>query len=76
MKTVDKLKQLIPGIPADYLDQLRTLPSTELINETIISVVMCGIIVDGNVFAFCDILEMLCDKISSKNVIESLRNGM
>jgi len=75
MKTVDKLKQLMPGLPADYLDRLRTYPSTELINEAIISNAMCAIKADGDVFEFCSLMEKLCDDITSSNFIKALRNG-
>ena len=36
---------------------------------------MLGIKADIGVFVFCDIIENLCDEITSKNFIESLRNG-
>ena len=75
MKTVDKLKQLIPGLPADDLNQLRTLPSIELINQTIMGIVLCIIVADDDVFVFCDTVENLCDESTSKNFIEAFRNG-
>jgi len=74
--TVDKLKQLMAELPDDYLDQLRSLPTTELINEAIVGNVMCAIKEDEDVFAFCDIVENLCNEIASKRVIEALRNGI
>ncbi|XP_065894140.1 uncharacterized protein [Dysidea avara] len=76
VKTVDKLKQLIPGLPADDLNQLRTLPSIELINQTIMGIVLCIIVADDDVFVFCDTVENLCDESTSKNFIEAFRNEL
>ena len=75
VKTVHKLKQLIPEVSADYLAWLRTLPSTDLINEAIIGNVMCAIRADYGVFEFCDVIENLCDEVTSRNLIGALRNG-
>ena len=75
METVDKLKQPLPGVPVHYLDWLREFLSTELNNEAIIGNVMCGIEADDDVFVFCDFMEKLCDEVTSKNIIEILRNG-
>ncbi|XP_065894137.1 uncharacterized protein [Dysidea avara] len=74
VKTVHKLKQLIPEVSADYLAWLRTLPSTDLINEAIIGNVMCAIRADYGVFEFCDVIENLCDEVTSRNLIGALRN--
>lgn len=63
-------------LPEDYLDQLRSLPTTELINEAIVGNVMCAIKEDSDVFVFCDIVENLCNELASKRVIEALRNGV
>ena len=65
----------MPGLPADYLDRLRTYPTTELINEAIISNAMCAIKADGDVFEFCNLMEKLCDEITAGNLVETLRNG-
>ena len=76
VKTVHKLKQLIPGIASNYLDLLRLFPSIEMINETIVGNVICLTMEDGNVFLFCDIMETLCEETAPKNqVIEAFRNG-
>jgi len=75
VKTVDKLKQLKLG-PVNFLDQLRVLPSTEIINVTIMSCVLSTIKEDGDVFVFCDVMERLCDEFTSKSLIVALRNGM
>ena len=74
VKTVDKIKQLIPGVPADYVDHLRTFASNE-INEVIIGDVMLVIRTDEDVLPFCDVMEELCNETVSKNVIKTLRNG-
>ena len=76
MKTVDKLKQLIPGLLADNQDVLRSLPSTTVINETILGCLVSTIRTDGDVFEFCDIMESLCDDNTTENLIRSLRNGV
>jgi len=73
VKTVDKLQHILPaGVPADYLDQLRRLLPTEQINEGFIYDLMQGIIVDDDVFSFCDIMERLSDQNTH---IECFRNG-
>jgi len=73
VKTVNKLKQISPaGVSADCLNQLRRLPSTEMINEAIIASVLNEIATHDNVFSFCDIMECLSDQNS---LIECLRNG-
>ncbi|XP_065894262.1 uncharacterized protein [Dysidea avara] len=77
VKTVHKLKQLIPGIASNYLDLLRLFPSIEMINETIVGNVICLTMEDGNVFLFCDIMETLCEETAPKNqVIEAFRNEL
>jgi len=63
------------GIPADYLNKLRMLPSTEIINEKILASVMHGMRVDVDVFLFCDIMEQLCDDSTSRNLIAVIRHG-
>ena len=75
-KTIDKLKQLMPEIPAEYLKLLKTFPSTELINEAIVGHLMGPMEADDDVFKFCGIMENLSDEITTKNLINSLRNGM
>ena len=77
VKTVDKLRQLIPVLPADYLDLLRTVPSIEGINEVIVGSVMTNIIrEDDDVLQYCDIMEMLCCDTASKSRIQIIRKGM
>ena len=65
----------MPGKSALYFDQLKTLPTTDAINEAILGSIMCRIQEDHDVFAFCDIMEMLCGTDESKDIIETLRNG-
>ena len=75
VNTVDKLKQMIPGMQDDFLDLMRMCPSTEAVNEQIIYFVMGIIREDDHVFEFCDIMENLCKDVFSRNLIEALRNG-
>lgn len=76
VKTINKLKQLIPGVLVDHLEQLRaTLPSADLINETIVGILFCGIKAENDVLALCDVMERLYDEIHAKNMIKSFRNG-
>ena len=76
VKTVDKMRQFISGAPENYLDNLRTLPTTELINEAITGQVMRAVREDKDALWFCDVMERFCDSITSKQYIESTRNGM
>ena len=76
VKTVDKLKEMLLGLPADYVDKLREYPSTKIINEVLLGSVMCPLSKDDDVFDLCDIMENLCDEITSINVINNLRNSM
>ena len=76
VKTVDKLRQMIPGLPADYLDQLGKYPSTEEINEVLLGNIICPLSEDDHVFEFCETMENLCDDITSMNFIGDIRNGM
>ena len=74
--TIGRVNQLAPvEFPTSYLDWLRALPSTEQINEEIISSFLCAIKTDNDVFIFCEVMENLVDEIASKNLIESLRSG-
>jgi len=76
VKTVDKLKPPMPGVPNKYLDWLKTFPSShELSNEAIIGNIMCEIEADDDTFIFCDLMEKLSDESASKNIVEPLRNG-
>ncbi|XP_065894247.1 uncharacterized protein [Dysidea avara] len=74
VKTVDKLRQMIPGLPADYLDQLGKYPSTEEINEVLLGNIICPLSEDDHVFEFCETMENLCDDITSMNFIGDIRN--
>jgi len=75
-KTVEKLKQLIPEKSAISFDHLKTLPTTDAINEAILGSSMCLIQEDHDVFIFCEMMEALCDSDESKYTIETLRNGI
>jgi len=73
VKTVDKLK---PGVPDDFLDQLRTLPSTEQANEVIMfEIINVTVEDDDGVFLLCDIMETLIDGVDSRRIIDSFKNG-
>ena len=75
-KTIGKLKKLILGVPDNHLDQLRALPSTENINEGIlITIMLCALNTDNDVFEFCDIMITMSDEIALKNLIDALFNG-
>ena len=75
VKTVAKLKQMIPRLPDNFVDQLKKLRTTKLINEAILGNVMIAIRADEDAFLFCDIMENLCNDFTSRNFIQSLRNG-
>ena len=76
MKTVDKLKQLIPGMPVDFLDQLRTFPSTEQANEAIMfEIINIAVEDDDGVFLLCDHMETLIDGVDSRRIIDLFKNG-
>ena len=75
-KTIDKLAQLMPEIPAEYLNLLKTFPSTELINESIIGNLIGPMEDETHILTFCDIMAVLSDEISAKNFLNSLRNRM
>ena len=73
MKTINKLRLL--GFPDDALNNITTLPTTDLINDYIIELVMVAIKTDVGALTFCDIMDNLVDSKSSKTHIETLRNG-
>ena len=75
MMTLNKLKQLL-RLSADVLDGLTDLPTVNLINEAIISLLMTSIIKsNGHALHFCDVMEKIVDSKSSKKQNETLRNG-
>ena len=75
MKTVNKLRQM--GIPDDLLSQLTdNIPTTDLLNDAFVGCLMVWIIKsDVQALEFCDIMDNLIDRESSKTPIEMLRNG-
>jgi len=75
VKTADKLKLLIPELPVDLLDQLKLFSNVELINEAILCNIMFGIVKDDDVFEFCDVMEQLCDEVTSKKYVNAVRKG-
>jgi len=74
--TVNKMKQLFPQQPANYLLELRKIPSVELINECILCQLLHGISADDHVLVLCDHMDKLCDDVNAKQHIEVIRNGM
>ena len=76
MMTLNKLKQLIT-IPDDdqMMSKLINLPTVDLINETIIGLLMTTIKSDMDALQICDVMENIVDSKSSKAHIETLRNG-
>ena len=75
-KTVDKLKQIMPNTPDNFIDQMRAYPETEIINEVIMSHVIFAIRSDYGVLEFCNAVDKLYDDVASKKFVASLRNGM
>ena len=74
MMTLNKLKQLV-RLPDDVLSKLTNLPTVNVINEAIISLLMTAIKSDMGALQFCDVMENIVDSKSSKAHTEILRNG-
>ena len=71
MKTIYKLRSL--RCSDDFESTITNLPTTDLINDTIVRSLMVGIIkTDVQALQFCDVMDNLVD---SKSYIEMLRNG-
>ncbi|XP_065894557.1 uncharacterized protein [Dysidea avara] len=75
-KTVDKLKQIMPNTPDNFIDQMRAYPETEIINEVIMSHVIFAIRSDYGVLEFCNAVDKLYDDVASKKFVASLRNEL
>lgn len=77
VKTVERMRQLLPGVPEDFLQFLNTFPTIDIINEVIMGKIISGIRDDPSVLRFLDIVDYLTepDDITSKLYIASLRNG-
>lgn len=77
VKTVERMRQILPGLPEDYLQFLSTFPTTDIINEVIMSEIISGIRDDLGVLTFIDIVDHLTesDDTTSNIYIASLRNG-
>ena len=71
------MRQILPGLPEDYLQFLSTFPTTDIINEVIMSEIISGIRDDLGVLTFIDIVDHLTesDDTTSNIYIASLRNG-
>ena len=74
MMTLNKLKQQF-RIPDDVLSKLTNLPTVNVTNVAIISLIMMNIKSDMDALQFCDVVENIVDNKSSKAHIEGLRNG-
>ncbi|XP_065914506.1 uncharacterized protein [Dysidea avara] len=72
MKTATKIKQM--GAPDNFLYQLTTLPSVDVINEAIMSYAISSIKSDSDSLQFCDIVDTLIDSDSSRQFIATLRH--
>ena len=71
MKTINKLRSL--RCSDDFESTITNLPTTDLINDTIVRSLMVGLIkTDVQALQFCDVMDNLVD---SKSYIEMLRNG-
>ena len=73
MKTINKIKQLL-RLSDDVLSNLTNQPTSDLINENIIVLLMTVIQSDIEALQICDVMENLIDSKSS-TIIELLRNG-
>ena len=74
MKTINKLRLL--GCPDYILSDFINLPTTDLINDTIVGILMVVTIKsDLQALQFCDVMNNLVDSKSSETHIEILRNG-
>lgn len=69
------MKHLIT-LPDVTLNHLNELPTTNLINERIIGILMSRIKSDADAVEFCDTVEKLVNGKSSTADIEAFRNGM
>ena len=75
VKTVNIMKQQLPGVPPDYEHQLMRLPTIEIINKSILSSIIGAILKDEGVIPFCDIMVLLCSDDASRRFINCLRSG-
>ena len=74
MKTINKLRLL--GCSDDSLSTITNLPTTYLINDTIVGILMLATIkTDVQALQFCDVMNDMVDSKSSESHIEILRNG-
>ena len=73
MRTAAAIRQM--GAPDNFLYQLTTLPSVDLINEAIMSYAISSIKSDGDALQFCNIVDTLIDSDASRQFIAALRHG-
>ena len=75
MKTIERMKRLL-GIPETLLDELTTMSTIEIINETIVSSqIITKIKCDADSLVFCDTMEKLVNCTASRNFLKMLRHG-
>ena len=75
IKTIDILKQQL-GNRANILTQAATnLPTADLINQTIVGVLITGVTSDIASMQLCDTMENLVDDEYLRRDIEVIRNG-
>jgi len=76
VNTVEKFRDLFPGTSAvKEIDRLKKLATTDIINEAISGMMMCGIKEDDGVIMYCDFMKLLCNTTKSKDIVETFRNG-
>ena len=74
MKTINTLRVL--GWPDNFLSNFTILPTTDLINDIIVGILMAVIIKsDVQALQFCDVMDDIVDSKSSESHIKILRNG-
>ena len=74
MKTINKLRLL--GCSDIGLNTITNLPTTDLINDAIVGILMVATIkTDVQALEFCDVMDDMVDSKSSESHIEILRNG-
>jgi len=74
MRTAAVIRQM--GAPDNFLYQLTTLPSVDVINEAVMSYAISSIKSDSDALRFCDIVDTLIDSDASRQFIATLRHGM
>jgi len=74
MRTIDKMEQL-HGVPHDDSRGLKKAMTPRIANEGILCVLIRQIKTDADILKFCDSINQLVDSTTSKQCIDTLRNG-